>query len=196
MFQEAITEPEENLETSAQTSPNPLALKDSKKHSRVQHRKVTCRQETVSLPPFKAARPRLCLPGRSRLRDTDPILPPGQARRASGRGQRSRCSPGLKVWVRRAKDATMNQPSGRLDSLLSRGPLRPSAPRLGPPPGPCTLDLPRQRRVTRLPAARLRPRDRIPEPALQANDWVPRAGVRHASLPPGGRPPRKPLVFV
>lgn len=196
MFQEAITEPEENVETSAQTSPNPLALPDSKKHSRVQHRKVTCRQETVSLPPFKAARPRLCLPGRSRLRDADPILPPGQARRASGRGQRSRCSLGLKVWVRRAEDATMNQPNGSLDSLLSRGPLRPSAPRSGPPPGPCTLDLPRQRRATRLPAARLRPRDRIPQPALQANDRVPRAGVRHASLPPGGRPPSKPLVFV
>lgn len=196
MFQEAITKPEENVETSAQTSPNPLALTDSKKHSRVQRRKVTCRQETVSLPPFKAARPRLCLPGRSRLRDTDPILPPGQARRASGRGQRSRCSRDLKVWVCRAKDATMNQPSGRLDSLLSRGPLRPSAPRLGPPPGPCTLDLPQAAQGHQAP--RRPPAPEGPHtPARSAGQRQgPPAGVRHASLPPGGRPPNKPLVFV
>lgn len=195
--QEAITEPKENVGTSAQTSPNLLALPDSKRHSRVGHRKVTCRQETVSLPPFKAARPCLCLPGRSRLRDADPILPPGQARREGIWPRAAQpLQPGSKVWVCWAEDATTNQPSSSWDSPLSRGPLRPSAPRSGPPPGPCTLDFPRQRRAPRLPVARLRPRDRTSQPALQANDRVPRAGVGHASLSPGGRPPRKPLVFV
>lgn len=103
-------------------------------------------------------------------------------------GQRNRWSLSLKVWVCRAEDATMNQPSSSLDSPLSRGPLRPGAPRSGPPPGPCTLDLPRQRRATRLPAARLRRRDRTPQPSLQANDRVPRPGSgTRRFLPAGGR---------
>lgn len=173
---------------------NLLALPDSKRHSRVQHRKVTCRKETVSPPPFKAVRPRLCLPGRGWRRDADPFLPPGQARRASGRGQRCRCSLGLGVWVCRAKDATMSQAVAWVPS--SPGAPPPQSPSIGAAAPALHPRPPQTVQGHQAPRHSLAPEGPRTHPALQANGRIPWARVRPASLSPGRRPPRKPLVFV
>lgn len=189
--QEAITEPKENVGTSAQTSPNLLSLPDSKRHSRVRHRKVTCRQETVSLPPFKAARPRLCLPGRSRLRDADPILPPGQAKRASGRRQRSRCSlgprsgsagPRMQQRTNRAAAWTPPSPGGPSASApLDRGRRPGPAPSTFPgSAGPPSSPSPACARGTAYPSPLCRPTTGSPGPGSGTRRFLP-AGGRLAS---------------
>lgn len=193
MFREVITEPQRKCEDfCADVTQTSWLDWDSKRHRRVQHRKVTRRQETVSLPPFKAARPRLCLPGRSRLRDADPILPPGQARRASGPGQRSRCSLGLQGRGCN-NEATEKQPG------FPPSPGGPSAPApldRGRRPGPAPSTSPGSAGPPGSPPSASAGGATDPSPLCRPTTGSPGPGSgTRRSLPAGGRL-AKPLVFV